>query len=102
MRCYICNYSTFDNEQAAANNFTKDDKGRDVCSLCVKESRKYWNYQGKEGVHDCSSNVEAQVEELVKRIPSLMSGPSCPNHIPFNCKCTYKTGCKFYVDNPSG
>jgi hypothetical protein len=51
-------------------------------------------------VHDISANVEHQVAELEKRMPALMSGPSCPMDIPFGCKCTYKTGCKFYVDNP--
>lgn len=100
MRCYICNYATESDDKDATSQFKVDPDGKEVCGHCVKESRKYWAYSGMEGVHDCSSNIEHQVDELTKRIPTLMCGPSCPNDIPFSCKCTYKTGCKFFIDNP--
>jgi hypothetical protein len=100
MRCYICDFVTTGDDELSKALVTIDREGKPVCSKCVKESRKYWNYRGKEGVHDISANVEHQVAELEKRMPALMSGPSCPMDIPFGCKCTYKTGCKFYVDNP--
>jgi hypothetical protein len=100
MRCYICDFFTTGDDELSKALVTLDKEGRPVCSQCIKESRKYWKYQGMEGVSDCSANVEHQVSELTKRMPTLMSGPSCPNDIPFGCGCTYKTGCKFYLDNP--
>lgn len=100
MRCFICNYCSLKEPTEVVNgsssgdrNFTIDNNGNEICAICVKESRKYWVYRGNEGIHDASSNVETQVDELVRRIPGLLQGPSCPSYIPFSCKCTYETGC---------
>lgn len=93
MRCYICDYASVENNQSGRTQFTVDKDGREVCAHCVRETRKYWVYRGSEGASDASSNIEHQVSELIKRIPDIMNGPSCPDDIPFNCKCTYKTGC---------
>jgi hypothetical protein len=98
MRCYICDFHSTDEDVLGKHMFRVDKDGKEVCMRCVKESRKYWKYQGYEGVSDLTTNVDKVIDEMFSSIPELFNEflPTCPGSC--HCKCTYKSGCKMLVD----
>lgn len=39
-----------------------------------------------------TETLSFRVEDLLRRIPTLMDGPVCPNET--DCRCTYEGGCQ--------
>lgn len=42
-------------------------------------------------------SLSHQVDDLLRRIPALSTGPICPSEDDF-CRCTYQSGCRALIN----
>lgn len=91
MRCFICDYT-----HPTKKTFYTYPDGKVVCFKCRNESQRIF-LSSLGGVVGDATNIEQLLKELEGRIPELFKGFTCPVG---RCNCTYKTGCKYLLDNP--